>query len=533
MSFKAERSSILFFAQALVFILLAVLAVLFMYCAVQRVLYPFELEWLEGEMICHGLQVLQGLSVYGPPSSEFIADLYPPVYYYVIAAFFSLAGSVSFPLLRLVSVFSLAGILTFLYLLIRREGGSRATALLVVGLFISCYEIHGAWYDVGRVDMLFFFFIVSGLYALAYARNRLVGITAGAVLLVLACYTKQSGVYYLPFAFLYLVLENRRRALLFGALAAVLMPGVFFVLNAASDGWFAAYVLYNPLRYNELLSKPIEQIPFKMLFEFRDRIWSEIRYETCNKLPVFFTLTTGYLVHRILTLKKSSRVSIWEMTALPAIISYFSIRPHLGSEKNDFMYLTLWGCMLLGTILTRLKKVCKDDARQSIKTALYLLLAGQLALQLYNPQKLVPAPGSAEKGREIISMIRSMPGPVYLPYHPYYGIMAGKEKIMSGGAYWAWQILSKEPYRPVDLLEKVRRKYFAAIIVDDRAYWTAKGDRVLLDNLKIFITSGDELANVIGEHYQPGGRIPYANDDEFRNTTGLFTRPELILVPKP
>ena len=42
---------------------------------------------------------------------------------------------------------------------------------------------------------------------------------------------------------------------------------------------------------------------------------------------------------RILTLKKSSRVSMWEVTALPAIISYFSIRPHLGSEKNDFMYL--------------------------------------------------------------------------------------------------------------------------------------------------------------------------------------------------
>ena len=29
------------------------------------------------------------------------------------------------------------------------------------------------------------------------------------------------------------------------------------------------------------MSKPIEQIPFKMLFEFRDRIWPEIRYEIC------------------------------------------------------------------------------------------------------------------------------------------------------------------------------------------------------------------------------------------------------------
>ena len=524
---------LLWCSQALVYGLLAVFAGLFVFCAVQRVLYPFEVEWLEGEMICHALQVLQGLPIFGPPSSEFIAELYPPVYYYVIAAFFKLAGSVSFPLLRLVSVFSLAGILAFLYLIIRKENGSRATALLVAGLFISCYEIHGAWYDVGRVDMVFFLFIISGLYALAYSRHRYAGIIAGAALLTLACYTKQSAVFYLPFAALYLFLLNKKEAIFFTVITALFVLGSFFGLNAFSDGWFATYAFYNPIRYNELLNKPIEQIPFKMLFEFRDRIWPEIRYEICNKLPVFFTLTAGYLAHRILTLKKSSRVSIWEITALSAIISYFSIRPHLGSEKNDFMYLTLWGCMLLGLMLTRLGKLYKDDARQSIKTALYLLLAGQLALQLYNPQKLVPAPGSEEKGREIISIISRMPGPVFLPYHSYYGIMAGKEKIMNGGAYWAWQILSKEPYRPVDLIEKIRRKYFVAIIVDDRAYMTAKGDRVFLDNLKIFMTSGDEVANVIQQHYQPGGRLPYANAEEFLDTTGLYTRPELILVPKP
>ena len=175
MSVKNRRAYPLLFAQALVFSLLAVFACLFMFCAVQRVAYPFELEWLEGEMICHGLQLLQGLQVYGPPSSQFIAEIYPPVYYYVIAAVFKLAGSVSFPLLRLVSVMSLAGILVLLYRIIRREEGSRATALLACGFFISFYEIHGPWYDVGRVDMLFFFFIVSGLYALAYARNRLCG----------------------------------------------------------------------------------------------------------------------------------------------------------------------------------------------------------------------------------------------------------------------------------------------------------------------------------------------------------------------
>jgi hypothetical protein len=528
-----SRPRLYLLGQGLVWGLLAVFAGLFLFCAALRIFYPFELEWLEGEMICHGLQILQGLPVYGPPSAQFIAESYPPVYYYLTAAVFKIAGSVSFPLLRLVSVASLAGLLLLLYRSVRREQGSAATALIACGFFLSFYELHGPWYDIGRVDMLFFFLIMSGLYCLAYSSNRLAGIAAGSALLVAACYTKQSGVYYLPFAFLYLMLQNRRHALVFLGLTSALVLGAFLGLNRASDGWFATYTLFNPLRYNELLNKPIEEIPFKMLFEFRERIWPEIRYEILYKLPVFFTLTGGYLLHRALTLTKSSRVNIWELTALPAIISYFSIRPHLGSEKNDFMYLTLWGCLLLGFLLTKIAKSYADDARHSVKTVLYLLLAGQLALQLYDPQKLVPAPGSAQKGRQIIELIGSMPGQVFLPYHSYYGIMAGKEKIMNGGAYWAWQILSKEPYRPAELLEKIRRKYYCAIIVDDRAYMTAKGDRVLLDNLKIFMSSGDELAGAIQEHYQPGGRLPYDDEDQFLDTTGLFTRPELILVPKP
>ena len=184
-------------------------------------------------MICHGLQLLQGLPVYGPPSSQFIAEIYPPVYYYVIAAVFKLAGSVSFPLLRLVSVMSLAGILVLLYRSIRREEGSRATALLACGFFISFYEIHGPWYDVGRVDMLFFFFIVSGLYALAYARNRLCGYcrrrrAAGACLL----YQAVGGLLSAVCVFVSGCLKDWRHGLLFGALAAALVLGMFFGLNA-------------------------------------------------------------------------------------------------------------------------------------------------------------------------------------------------------------------------------------------------------------------------------------------------------------
>ena len=61
---------------------------------------------------------------------------------------------------------------------------------------------------------------------------------------------------------------------------------------------------------------------------------------------------------------------------------------------------------------------------------------------------------------------------------------------------------------------------------------TAKGDRVFLDNLKLFMTSGDELAKAIEQFYEPGGRLPYADDERVPVITysgPVSTRPELIL----
>jgi len=90
--------------------------------------------------------------------------------------------------------------------------------------------------------------------------------------------------------------------------------------------------------------------------------------------------------------------------------------------------------------------------KNSTLITVYLLLA----LQLYNPKPLVPTPQDLKKGAEFISMVKNMPGEVYIPYHTLYGRMAGKKLIFDGGAYWAYQILAREPFNPVDLIEKIK-----------------------------------------------------------------------------
>lgn len=54
--------------------------------ALARISYPYELEAMEGGMVDHVLQILDGGRLYGPPSIQFVPYAYPPLYYYLAAA---------------------------------------------------------------------------------------------------------------------------------------------------------------------------------------------------------------------------------------------------------------------------------------------------------------------------------------------------------------------------------------------------------------------------------------------------------------
>ena len=531
-SSRSNNQAALVLARVPVFVLLAVFLGFFLYCLAQRLPYPFELEWIENEMVAHGVVLAQQGLIYPAPSTGFIAELYPPVYYLFIALFFKLFATVNFLIPRLISVAALGVILVLLYRLIIKEGGTKSIGLLVSGFFLSFYEIHGTWYDLARADMLLYALLLLGLYVLAYGRSRVPAALFGALLLTGACYTKQTGLYFVPFAGLYLLLKDKKQCLIFCVACGGLLVSLFFFLQYTSDGWFGTYALFNPLRHNQVLFKPLSELQFQMLFEMRDKLLPEMRYEIFYKLPVFFTLVLAFMLYRIISITRASTFSVWECTALAVPLAYFSIRPHPGSERNDFLCMTVWGCILLGLFLVRLTAAAGRDNNNRMQITVYLLLTLQLCLQLYNPVPLVPTPQDEKKGIEFITMVKNMPGEVYIPYHTLYGYLAGKKLIFNGGAYWAYQMLAKEQFRPADLIEKIKNKSFSAIIIDDTGYLNAKGERVVVDNVKMLLTANDELSTVVAENYTLARRVPYSSDREFRTVTGFLTRPELILEPK-
>jgi hypothetical protein len=83
----------------------AVLAGITAYAITMRVPYPFELEWMEGEMVVHVTRLMHGQPLYVGPTLAFVPFGYPPLYYYVSLAVASFIDGGFLPL-RIVSIAS-------------------------------------------------------------------------------------------------------------------------------------------------------------------------------------------------------------------------------------------------------------------------------------------------------------------------------------------------------------------------------------------------------------------------------------------
>lgn len=62
-----------------------VFTLLFFYTAGSRLSYPFDIEWMEGGVITHAKRLLDGQPLYAKPSADFIAYIYQPLFYVLLA----------------------------------------------------------------------------------------------------------------------------------------------------------------------------------------------------------------------------------------------------------------------------------------------------------------------------------------------------------------------------------------------------------------------------------------------------------------
>ncbi|MBC7976677.1 MAG: hypothetical protein H7138_17020, partial [Myxococcales bacterium] len=217
-----------------------------------RVGYPYDLEWMEGGMLHHAMRIRLGEGIYGPPSVDFIPYLYTPLYPTLLALFAGPFG-LSYQLGRAISIAGLLGLIGVAIASLLGEPPRRASAAwvgiaLALGLFAACYPVVEGWYDVVRADTFFLFMItaaIAGLPSWSQADDGVAGhgkVAAGAALMALAFFCKQTGIFYVAFGGLVVLAVNWRRVPIYIAMAGLIGLGGVWLLNQATDGWFWTYV---------------------------------------------------------------------------------------------------------------------------------------------------------------------------------------------------------------------------------------------------------------------------------------------------
>jgi Dolichyl-phosphate-mannose-protein mannosyltransferase len=219
----------------------------FLIAAAFRLTYPYPLEITESASIVQVQRLLRGEPLYLAPTLQHVPLIYGPVYFY-ISAFFAGLLHLSYLPLRLVSLLAAIGSMALVARFVYIDTRSRAAALIGAGTLAATYPLGQTALDLGRVDSLFLFVLLAGLYV-TYAetrrfRPRWLGVAAGGALLGVAGLTK-APIAALPIAgaaALYLLLQRPRAIFPFVLGLIAILGGGLAVLRLQSGSWPSWYV---------------------------------------------------------------------------------------------------------------------------------------------------------------------------------------------------------------------------------------------------------------------------------------------------
>src|SRR5581483_211999 len=217
--------------------------VLVLALSILRLAYPYEVEWMEGAMMDHVVRVVHQQPIYTAPTIDFVAWLYPPLYYYAVAAVAKITG-VTFLAGRLVSFVSTLLTAFLLGWIVARSTDKRLFGFFAFALYFASYGATGFYFDIVRNDAFFTFLVVLAAWSAIVLPRRASYVTA--VILVLAFLTKQQAIFFLPAIALWFWLRNRKSGVICALTSIILILISLLALNLRTHGWANYYMFRIP-----------------------------------------------------------------------------------------------------------------------------------------------------------------------------------------------------------------------------------------------------------------------------------------------
>ncbi len=386
----AKLSASLSLVKALGFACLALSlfwAVAWLAIACLRLTYPFELEWIGGAMRDHVERFLHHQPFYVPPGGGWFPYEYPPLYPWVCAQLLKWFPFPALVIMRGVSIVSTVGCAVLIALWTKQlaMGSTQSAfwALLAAGLFLAAYRVTGAWYDLERLDMLFLFLSLLGIYALD---KGLGGTVVASFAFVLAFFTKQQAVLFIMAAALALCYQQNWRSLclLLGITGlGCIIPTL--MLNQTTHGWFWFYCFRVPL------ANGIHAF-LALLFLYND-------------LPLYAPLILLIVLlgrQTVPQMPLREKALLFAMSTAGVLGSWLS-RAHWGGDQNVLMTAYLF----IGIMACTYAAYAAEAYPQLLPGLLSLALAQFIAIA-YNPFAQIPHRQNREAGQRYLREVQTL-----------------------------------------------------------------------------------------------------------------------------
>lgn len=473
--------------------------------SIMRLMYPYEIEWMEGAMLDHVVRILDGKPIYSAPTIDFIPWLYPPLYYYAVALVAKIVG-LGFFAGRIVSFISTLITAVLMGWMVQRITKNRLFSFLTIALYFATYHATGYYFDIVRNDA-FFTAIVVVLAFLPMLLSGKIGAIATALLFVFAFLTRQQAVFFLLPLVVWFWLRDKKLGISFTITAIALTLIAHFAIYAATHGWSTFYMFTIPSakRTDFSIIRMFDAFPNFALGPFAASTVALVLLPLLKKEGAsivgdargwsrIFSSDTGLLI----------------MMALAALAAGAMSLGNEGGDRNVMMPFAAFVLPLLPIALNEIK-----HAKPAFARYVYLAFLFQFVALYFNPLSGKMVIASAKQragGDEFMRKLRAMPGEVYIPYHGYITRQAGKPSHA--------QLLAT-----IDVL-RVHDTTSARLQADlNSAFARHRFSAVIMEESDAF-----RLNSVA--HYTYAGRMITEPNIYLTRVGDAATRPEFVFVPK-
>ena len=469
----------------------AVFVLAYLYVALSRITYPYELEWMEGGMLDHVRRVLAGQPIYAKPTIAFVSFLYPPLYYWAGAAASALFGPGFLPL-RGLSFLSSLGALALLYEIVRRESGSRAAGVVAACVFVATYDRVGGWFDLARLDSFYMLVLLATVYALRFLPGAPGAVVAGLGLTA-AFFTKQSALVIGCGLVGAAAVQGWRRAVWFGMTAWLAVVAGILSLQKMTDGWFGYYCFVVP-RHHPRIPGAITAFWFSDLLP---------------ALPVATMLALAYVATRV---RAPGSAGKWFFPAVAAgmIASSWSVRNMFGAEVNNLLPAFVGVSILTGLAFAAVRATSAEKPVWGLAASAAVI--AQLCCLLYNPATHLPSAADRAAGDRVVARLAAIDGEIFIPHHGYLAERAGKHSCAHTLAMDNLFLDDEGPARrdlEAELVGALAERRFAAVVLE----------------------SDGRYSEAVLPSYEPRERL-FIDPNVFWPVTGGRLRPEALCFPR-